>query len=87
MFRVNVDKVFSKIQVSEVHCQDCQYLRTWVEKYFIGDSEETEVELECHLRCIGAPADYCPRTGDTVADIEGFMNDNAEMFDFIEEVF
>lgn len=70
MFRVNLQEVFDRVEVDPDDCQECPYL----------------VDLNNFTyECKGNKFD-CHQVSEKVLDIESFMEDNAHMFELIEEI-
>ncbi|MDX1351561.1 MAG: hypothetical protein R3254_01015 [Thiomicrorhabdus sp.] len=79
MFRADLKTIFSEIVPSEGHCEDCPHLQKHVEEYEIWGCKDREVELDC----TGSYLD-CHRAEDIAEDVELFIADNTDMFNFIE---
>ena len=82
MHRVNLHRVFQDIVPSyECEAEECRHLKKYVEDYEIWGCTEREVEYDCRGDCF-----CCPIVDTKATEIEQFMQDNQEFFEYIEEV-
>lgn len=81
MFRVNTQKLFETISVNSVDCEECPYLRSYIEDYEIAGTIDREKEYDCD-----GCHNKCQQVQDKELDLLAFMADNSHMFQFIEEV-
>ena len=76
-FKPDLELIFSGIHADE-WCEDCPYLRTYIETHEIwGCKERTQV-----LDCSGSAID-CPRAKDEAEDVQAWMDDNSAMLELI----
>jgi hypothetical protein len=74
-------KIFMTLRPTESHCEGCPFLNTYIEEYEIWGGIDRREEIDCsgnHLDC--------PRVPDEVIEVQGFIDDNTEMFNLIKEL-